>query len=162
LAVWTSFCFLGATSFAEDQPAGLLQTIRMVAREGAGSPAARAAWNQLVTRGPGVLPPILDAMDTSDTVVANWLRTAFDHIVDQELKTGGRRIDADKLLVFVRDPKRQGRARRLALEVVDRLRPGTGSRLLSGWLEDPEFRHEAVAAVMKEADSLQGQGKKDE
>ena len=76
----------------------------------------RAAWDKLVAHGPAVLPRLLEAMDTPDTVVANWLRTAFDRIVEAELKQGGKGIDADALLAFVRDSKRQGRARRLALE----------------------------------------------
>ena len=56
---------------AEDSVAGLLKDVKAVAKQGQGSPAARAAWDKLVQRGPEVLPRILEAMDTSDTVVAN-------------------------------------------------------------------------------------------
>ena len=121
-----------------------LRALRAAGKEGAGAPAARAAWDRLVARGPAVLPQILRAMDTPDTVTANWLRTAFDRIAEPELKAGGKRIDADALLAFARDAKHHGRARRLALETVERLRPGITRRLLSGWLEDPEFRYDAV------------------
>src|SRR4051794_23864125 len=123
-----------------DEVDQLLRDVRAVSKQGAGSPAARAAWEKLVARGPTALPRLLDALDTPDTVAANWLRTAFDRIVDQELNSGGKRLDADALLAFAKDPKRRGRARRLALEVVERLRPGTSERLLAGWLDDPEFR----------------------
>ena len=34
------------------------------------------------------------------------------------------------------------------------LRPGTTAKLLPGWLEDPEFRFEAVAALLDEAGKL--------
>src|SRR6202030_3401169 len=101
-----------------------------VKKEGVGAVAARKAWDKLVRQGPKALPAILEAMDTPDTVVANWLRTAFDRIVEDDRKTGSKGIDADKLLAFVKDAKRQGRARRLALEVVDRLRPGTSDKLI--------------------------------
>src|SRR5262249_13656902 len=118
--------------------------VRAVSKQAAGSPAVRAAWEKLVARGPAALPRLLDALDTPDTVAANWLRTAFDRIVDRELSNGGKRLDADALLAFAKDPKRRGRARRLGLEVVERLRPGTSERLLAGGLDDPEFRYDAI------------------
>jgi hypothetical protein len=146
---------------AADDVAGLLRDLRAVGPQGAGAPAARAAWDRLVARGPAVLPQLLDALDTPDPVAANWLRTAFDRIADADLRGGGKGIDADALLAFVREPKHQGRARRLALDVVERLRPGTAERLVAGWLDDPEFRYEAVAGVLKEADDLAKSGEKD-
>jgi hypothetical protein len=127
-----------------DEVDDALRAIQATGKEGAGAPAARRAWDRLVARGPVVLPRILRALDTPDTVTANWLRTAFDRIAEAELKTGGKRIDADALLKFARDARHRGRARRLALETVERLRPGTTRRLLPGWLEDPEFRYDAV------------------
>src|SRR5438034_9260780 len=139
---------------AEDSVAGLLKDVKAVAKQGQGSPAARAAWDKLVQRGPEVLPRILEAMDTSDTVVANWLRTAFDQIVEAEVKAGGKKLDAEILLAFARDPKKQGRARRLARDAVERLQPGTTEKLVPSWLEDPEFRYEAVDHTLKEADAL--------
>jgi hypothetical protein len=146
---------VGPAPSRADEVDDLVKTIRAVGAEGAGSPAARAAWDKLVRQGPKALPRILAAMDTPDTVAANWLRLAFDEVAEAELKAGGKRIDAGALLTFVRDPKRQGRARRLALEVVERLKPGTRERLLRGWLDDPEFGFDAVErrlAELKKAD----------
>jgi hypothetical protein len=91
-------------------------------------------------------------MNTSDTVAANWLRTGFDRIVEAEMKNGGKALPVDALLAFAKDPSHTGRTRRLALEVVERRQPGTSARLFAGWLEDPEFRYEAVALALKEAD----------
>jgi hypothetical protein len=153
---------LYTTSMAADDTAGLLKQLTTAAKQGTtGAPTARAAWDKLVTRGPAVLPALLDAMDTPDTVVANWLRTAFDRIVEADLKTGGKGIDADALLAVVNEPKRQGRVRRSALEVVERLRPGTGNRLTPGWLDDPEFRFDAVALLIKDGDALVKDGAKE-
>lgn len=137
----------GRVSAADDVD-GLLRDVRAVTAQGGGSARARAAWDRLVRQGPAVLPRLLAAMDTSDTVAANWLRTAFERIARPELKAGGKRIPADALLAFVRDPKRQGRVRRLALEVVEQLRPGTRDRLMRGWLDDPEFRFDAVQQLL--------------
>jgi hypothetical protein len=135
---------------AEDLPAEL----RVALKQGPAAPAARAAWDKLVARGPAVLPQLLQALDTPDTVTANWLRTAFDRVVDGALAAGGKGIDADALLAFAQDPRRQGRARRLALDVVERLRPGTRDRLVPGWLDDPEFRYEAVEFALGYGDTL--------
>src|SRR5262249_42044173 len=74
----------------------------------------------------------------------------------------GKGIDAGALLAFAKDPRKNGRARRLALEVVERLRPGTGARLYPGWLDDPEFRYEAVEVTAQEAEALAQKGKKDQ
>jgi hypothetical protein len=145
-----------------DDVSALLKEMRSVGKQGQGSPAARVAWGKLVDRGPAVLPRILEAMDTPDTVAANWVRTAFDEIVEREQKAGGKRIDVEALLAFVKDARHQGRARRLALEVVEESRPGTQAALLAGWLEDPEFRYEAIAAVLKEGAALAKEGKKGE
>jgi hypothetical protein len=139
-------CLLLTRAACADDLDDLLTAIRGVKPAGAGSPAARAAWDKLVKKGPKALPRILQAMDTPDTVVANWLRTAFDEIADPELKAGGKRIPVAPLLAFARDRKRQGRARRLALEVVEKLRPGTRRAILRDGLDDPEFGFDAVAA----------------
>lgn len=137
---------------ADDDVTHLLKQVRAVGPEGSGSPEARAAWDRLIARGPAVLPLLLEAMDTPDTVVANWLRSAFDRIVDKTFDGGGKGIDTGALVHFARDPKRQGRARRLALEVVERLRPGTRAGLLRGWVDDPEFRHDAIEQALADLD----------
>jgi len=155
-------CLWATASGADDVTATLLKELTTAAKQGTtGAPAARTAWDKLVARGPAVLPALLEAMDTPDTVVANWLRTAFDRIVDDDQKKGGKGIDVDALLAYVKDPKRQGRARRLGLDLVDRLRPGTSDRLIPGWLDDPEFRYEAVALLLKDADKQAKDGQKE-
>jgi hypothetical protein len=147
---------------AKESEGSLAKQIQLLIRQGKGTPAGRAAWDKVVAGGPKVLPLLLCALDTPDTVAANWVRTAFDRIVEQDFKVAkGRGIDAKTLLAFARDANFQGRARRLALEVVDRLQPGTSDRLYPGWLEDPEFRYEAVDVVFKEADALVKAGQKD-
>jgi hypothetical protein len=126
----------------------LLRDICAVGPEGAGSAKARAAWDRLVLQGPRVLPHILTAMDSPDPVRANWLRLAFEEIVARQRKRGGKDIDTDALLAFARDGKRQGRPRRLALDLVEELRPGTRKKLLPGWLDDAEFRHDAIEDLL--------------
>jgi hypothetical protein len=137
------------------------QDIQTVAKQGRGTAEGRAAWDRVVDGGPDLLLPLLEAMDTPDTVAANWVRTAFDQIAERELSKGGKTLDANGLLKFAVDTKRNGRARRLALELVEKLRPGTSVKLYAGWLEDPEFRYEAVGVLLTEARKLAKAGDKD-
>jgi hypothetical protein len=154
--------FLALVLIAADVPADRRKDIEIVAHQGRGTAEGRAAWERLSGGGPELLPPLLRAMDTSDVVTANWLRTAFDRILDRALRQGGKGIDVDALLAFARDAKHQGRPRRLALEVVEKLRPGTIKRLLPGWLKDREFRYEAVAGLLGEAGMLAKKGMRDQ
>jgi hypothetical protein len=136
-------------SAGADDTADLLARIKRAGPRAENAADVRAAWDQLVRKGPAVLPAVLEAMDTSDTVAANWLRTAFDRITDDALRDGGKGIDADAMLRFASDTKRQGRARRLALDVAELLRPGSRATLLGGALDDPEFRADAVDRALE-------------
>ncbi|GIW81725.1 MAG: hypothetical protein KatS3mg105_3532 [Gemmatales bacterium] len=145
---------------ADEQIGKLIKEIQHLAvRKKPGSDDARAAWKKLVAIGPAALPALIDAMDTPDTVTANWFRTAFDRIVQNELKKNrGKNLDVGLLLAVVQDRTRQGRVRRLALEIVEELRPGTTKSFLSGWLDDPEFRYEAVENLVDQGKALQKEG----
>lgn len=160
LTVAVALLCLSSTARAETNVADLLKSLKTAVEPGGNPRAARAAWDQLVARGPGALPQILEALDTTDTALANWLRTAFDRIVEADMKTG-KKLDVDALLTFARNPKHQGRARRLALEVADQFRPGSSANLIPRWLDDPEFGYDAVALLEKEADALEKAGEKE-
>src|SRR5205807_824465 len=83
----------------------------------------------------------------------NWLRLAFDRIAEPDLKAGGKKIDADALSAFVGDAKRQGPARRLALDTLERVRKGARGQFLKGALEDAEFRVDAIEQALEELDA---------
>src|SRR6516164_11618810 len=148
------FFLYSLTAICWSQGQDQSRDIQVLIKQGRGTAAGRAAWEKIVAGGPGLLPVLLKAMDTSDIVAANWLRTAFDQIVRKEMKAGGKNIDVDGLLRFAKDEKRQGRARRLALDLVEKLRPGTSAKLFPGWLDNPEFRFEAVAVTLEKAKKL--------
>jgi hypothetical protein len=132
-----------------DEVDGLLRDIRAVSKEAGGAEKARSAWEKLVRQGPGVLPRVLAAMDTPDTVAANWLRTAFDRIVETALEKK-EPLNPAPLLAFAKDRKHEGRARRLALDLVERLKPGSRASLLGEALEDPEFRFDAIDQALQQ------------
>ncbi len=139
--------------------AGPKEDIKLLVKQGRGTEEGRAAWDRLVEAGPEALPVILKAMP-NDIVASNWLRTAFDRIIDREVRNGGKSINVDTLLAAAKDSKLPGRARRLALEVVEELRPGTSDKFYPKMLDDPEFRYEAVDLTLTKAEKLLKNGKK--
>jgi hypothetical protein len=141
----TSFVLICAVAFGGG--ASHETDIATVVKQGRGTPEGRAAWDRLATADAVVVPAILEGMNTKDTVAANWLRLAVDRIAERDLK----KIDPARVLAFVKDPAKQGRARRYALELLDRQTPGTSAKLYPDWLDDPEFRYEAVALVLDKA-----------
>jgi hypothetical protein len=152
---------LGPEANAGGGKASLADDVRTVAGQGRGTAAGRAAWDRLAAADGKALPLLLAGMDGADTAAANWLRTAFDRVLDRQLAAGGKGVDADALLALAQDARHSGRGRRLALEVVERLRPGTSKTLYAGWLEDSEFRHEAVALALEEAAAVAKAGTKE-
>jgi len=144
---------VSATTASEADAA--LSTIKSVKREGAGNEQAAAAWKALVKQGPDAVPAILAAFDGADATVANWLRSAIDAIAERE-QADGRKLDAGKLEMFLKDTKRDPRARAFALELLAQADPEARARLLPGLLDDPSagVRREAVAHAVKFADLL--------
>jgi hypothetical protein len=133
----------------------LLAKLRAVGKEGAGNAEANRAWQELVQQGPKALLPALTALDEAEAITANWLRSAVDAIAEKEL-AAGRPLPRADLEAFVKDTKHNGRARRLAYELLVRVDPAAPDRLLPGMLHDPstELRRDAVAVVLKEAQLL--------
>lgn len=141
----TALFLIAGSLYTQDRFAA---DIEAVVKQGPGSSAGRAAWKRLAHADAQALVPILHGIEGRDTSADNWLRTAFDRILVRDLETNSKAIPVDALLAFAQAPKHSGRARRLALETVERFRPGVSATLYPGWLEDPEFRYEAVAIVL--------------
>lgn len=139
-----SFCvtFAGGISLETD--------IAAVVKQGRGTPEGRAAWERLSQGNADLLPALLEGMNTKDTVAANWLRTVFEQIAQRELKAG-KKLDATKILVFVKDVRKEGRTRRFALEFIERVQPGAAREVFLDSLDDPEFRYDAVALALEKA-----------
>jgi hypothetical protein len=142
-----------------DAPAGLdrlLARLKAIGKEGAGNAEARAAWRELVRRGPEALLPVLTAWDEADPIAGNWLRTAVDAIAEREVRAG-RSLPVRHLEAFVRQTRHAGPARRLAYEWLARADPSAPGRLLPGMLRDPspELRRDAVALAVKQAQALE-------
>lgn len=128
---------------------------------GQGSAAARQASQRLAKQDTEILLRLLAAMDTSNIVASNWFRTAYDQIVARELAQPAPSFPVAELRDYVSDPSHQARARRLALGLLDRLEPDFRNRLVPQWLDDPEFRRDAVQAALEAGDAAQAAGDQD-
>lgn len=144
-----------------EEVADLIGQIHAVGPQGAGSTEARAARDALAAKGPDVLPELLAGMDTPNVVAANWLRTAFDEVAQRALESSPEALPADRLRAYVLDPNRQGRVRRLALDVLSQLDASAPEQLIAPLLDDPEFRPDAVAMALKKGDRALARDDKD-
>jgi hypothetical protein len=130
----------------------LVARVRAVGPEAARSAEARAARDALARCGPDAIAALLVGMDTPDTVAANWLRSAFDEVVDRAMKADPASLPTAELRRYVLDARRQGRVRRLALDVLTKLDPAAPANLIPPLLDDPEFRRDAVAVALAAGD----------
>ena len=130
-----------------------IAAIRQVGGEGKGNIQAGTAWQSLAKGDAKSITSLLAAMDDANDLAANYLRSAVDAIVDRELAAKRALPQAD-LEKFIADTKHNPRARRLAYELIARVSPATGEKLLPTFLNDPsvELRRDAVQRLIDAAD----------
>lgn len=141
-----------------DEVDELVAVVAKSNRQGVGSVAARQASTQLSERGVEILPQLLRAMDTENIVAANWYRTAYETIVAREAAKAEPHFPVKFLQEYARDPEREGRPRRLVFQLLDDLTPDYRHSILSRLVDDPEFRTDAVAFVLKQGDQAKANG----
>lgn len=134
------------------EPHSLIAVVLRAGPNGAHAAEAAAATRELATSGVSSLLPLLVALDTDNVVAANYLRTAIERIVATERAKpqAEQRWPTAELEAYVRDEHHRGRPRRLALALL-----GAEFRAaqLPHWLDDPEFRDDAVAAIVARGDA---------
>lgn len=162
---WTCFVFVLASalvaSLNADEVDDAVAVLSHAGPQATGSREAKLAAEKLARLGPEIVPRLLVAMDTPNIVAANWCRVGFDRIVDRELPQSAAKFPRETIERFIRDASRQGRARRLGLTLMDRLDPAFRWQAMSGWLDDVEFRPDAVSFALQQGDEAKGKGLKD-
>ena len=158
LAVFLGLLGTAPQATLADEVGLLLQTISRAGPQAVGSTQARHASAQLVTHGVQIVPRLLDAMDTANIVAANWYRTVYQQLVSRELARAEPNFPLAFLQDYARDPQRQGRTRRMILQLLDRLSPGFRTKILPDLLDDPEFRSDAVDFVIRRGDQAKARG----
>jgi hypothetical protein len=143
---------LAGTTASADEIDDAIAAIAKVGSDAEGSVAARQAQVVLARQEPAALERLLIALDTQNVVAANWYRTAFDAIVEREFRQTQPRLPRQAIEAYIRDAERNGRARRLGLAVLERIDPAIRGQLLPEWLDDPEFRRDAVEHALLQGD----------
>jgi hypothetical protein len=144
--VLVTFAAWASPVHAADDAASAIATLRAVGSKGEGSKAAVAASKVAAALPVERLPMLLAGLDGANPIAANYLRGAIDAIAERRLDSGGR-LPAEALEKFVLDSSHDGRARRLAYELLGRVDPSVEQRLMPKMLNDPslELRRDAVA-----------------
>ena len=133
----------------------LIETVKSIGPEGAGSEDAIQAVKELSRGSAENMLPLLAAMQDASPLAANWLRGAFESIAAREVKAG--ELPSQELEAFVVDVQREAHARRLAYEWILKVDPTIADRLIPRMLQDPgaDFRRDAVQRLIDEAVALQ-------
>ena len=147
---------------AADEVDDAIQAIARTGSQASGSVAAAAAGKTLTEQDLSILPRLLTAMDTPNIVAANWYRQAYETIVERELDKQAPRIPVQQLKAFVLDSSHQGRVRRLAWDLLDRVDPGYRQLKIPSLLGDREFGSDAVEQTMQAAQKMLEQDKQSE
>ena len=131
------------------------RVLRRVQPGATDSAAAREAVHQLTAGGSKALMPLLHGFRDASPLAGNWLRNAFEQIVDAETKAG-RKLPQQELEAFVLDQTQSPLARRLVYETLKQSDAGIEDRLIPDMLLDasPEFRRDAVARLISEAAAM--------
>jgi len=157
-----SLLFASALASPAADLAAALQSLRSVAPEGHGNPAATAAWADLSKSNASDLPALLSAMNGANDLARNWIFAAADTITDRTLKAGAT-LPLPALADFLLNSSNDPRARRLAFDLIARGDAATAETLLPGLLDDPstELRREAVQRLIDRASKTLSDGRRD-
>ncbi|HQX48277.1 MAG TPA: hypothetical protein PLR25_00105 [Planctomycetaceae bacterium] len=138
-----------------DDTSDAIAVLRSVQPGAVDSAKARKAVDQLTSTGAQALIPLLHGCRDASPLAENWLRNAFEQIVDQETKAG-QKLPQQGLEAFVKDQNQSPSARRLVYETLKRSDAGIEDRLIPKMLLDssPEFRRDAVARLIGEASEV--------
>ena len=130
-------------------------------RRGSGSAEARQACRELATLGPG---------GSARGCCRRWTRRISSPPTGTEPPTSGsspgswpvrvRLSRSTRSRPACATRRRQGRARRLALDLLDRIDPSFKPALLPTLSDDPEFRDDAVSLVLKRGDAFEVAGER--
>lgn len=147
----TSLSFVGE-AFAVDISEAI-STLQSIQPGGKGTADARSAVKMLADSGGKALLPVLKGFQGANPLAVNWLRNAFEEVVETQ-RTAGVSLPVESLEAFILDRSQSPTARRLAYETLKNLDATIEARLIPDMLLDPsaEFRRDAVAKLIDEAE----------
>ena len=137
-----------------DDVAASVKLLQSIEPGGKGTALARKAVDSLASSD--ALMPVLKGFNGSSPLAVNWLRNAFEEIVEAN-KKAAKPLPADELKGFIADRSESPIARRLAYETLRDQDATVEDQLIPEMLLDPsaEFRRDAVARLIKEASAAE-------
>lgn len=160
LAALISWVVISLAASGRASLADSIVAIQAVGPEGQGNVEAGRAWKELVRADATALPELFRAMDGANDLAANWLRAAVEVIVDRTMRQGGP-LPFDALREILRDTSRNPRARRMAYELIVRVRPEAAEEIIPRMADDPsiEMRYDAVQRLIARGDRFAAEAK---
>lgn len=151
------FVLLLSTPFCRAQDTEI-QSILKLGPEAANSANATSALTTLSKSDADKLPQLLKGLNNSNELAANYLRSAIETITDRALASRSELPVKEITAFLLESTGNQPKARRLAYEILQRVRPDEAARLLPTFENDPsvELRYDAVELLIKAADALKG------
>ena len=137
-----------------DEVADAVKQLQSIEPGGKGTASARKAVDSLASSG--ALMPVLKGFNGSSPLAVNWLRNAFEEIVEAN-KKAAKPLPIEELKGFIADRAESPIARRLAYETLRDQDAKVEDQLIPDMLLDPspEFRRDAVARLIKEASAAE-------
>lgn len=149
----TLLAFTAETGLA-DEVADSVKLLQSIEPGGKGTASARKAVESLAASGD--LMAVLKGFKGSSPLSVNWLRNAFEEIVEAN-KKAAKPLPVEELKGFIADRSESPIARRLAYETLRAADATIEDQLIPDMLLDPspEFRRDAVARLIQEASAAE-------
>lgn len=149
LALCSALILPGQSQTNPSDPAQHIAIIQKVGLKGAGNPEAAVAFQKLSQARASSILPLLRAIEKSNPIARNWLRSAVEAIVEREL-AAKKSLPFEELESFLADRNQAPEARRLAFDLMLAIDRETSEKLIPGFIDDPstELRRDAVALMM--------------
>jgi len=159
---WGTIAVL-CVSLSAAEVSELVKTIKQVKGEGQGNQAAAQAWSELVQTSPDTIVDVLVALDDAPPLAGNYLRAAFETIAQRAIKMK-QPLPAQAIEAFLNERQHDPAGRKLAFDLLVKMNPEAGERLIPAMVDDPsvELRRLAIQRLITQAETLEKAEKKDE
>ncbi|MDG2389464.1 MAG: hypothetical protein P8M30_09130 [Planctomycetaceae bacterium] len=136
-----------------------LAKILKVDHRAEGNLEAQVAYDSLSTTSKASLPAILKAFNGANPLAINYLRSAFEVIV----ANGEGELPMGELVSYLKEQSNHQKARAMVFDLIKKTSPAQADQMLDGMITDSsaDIRFQAVEKILKRADELSGDEKKD-